>query len=82
MNIKKLGAIDIGSNGVRLLISNVLEEPNEAPKFTKASLVREHGRGQRPLHRPLTCFSGPGDLEAYFHWHSDSVTGGRVKEEF
>ena len=40
MNIKKLGAIDIGSNGVRLLISNVLEEPNEAPKFTKASLVR------------------------------------------
>lgn len=40
MDIKKIAAIDIGSNGVRLLISNVLEEPNEAPKFTKASLVR------------------------------------------
>lgn len=40
MNIQKLGAIDIGSNGVRLLISNVLEEQGEAPKFTKASLVR------------------------------------------
>ena len=40
MDIKKIAAIDIGSNGVRLLISNVLEEPNEALKFTKASLVR------------------------------------------
>jgi ethanolamine utilisation protein eutA len=40
MNIQKLGAIDIGSNGVRLLISNVLEETGEKPKFTKASLVR------------------------------------------
>ena len=40
MDIKKIAAIDIGSNGVRLLISNVLEEPNEAPKFTKESLVR------------------------------------------
>lgn len=40
MNIQKLGAIDIGSNGVRLLISNVLEEAGQAPKFTKASLVR------------------------------------------
>lgn len=40
MDIKKLAAIDIGSNGVRLLISNVLEEAGENPKFTKASLVR------------------------------------------
>lgn len=40
MNIKKLGAIDIGSNGVRLLIANVLEESGKAPQFTKASLVR------------------------------------------
>ena len=40
MNIKKLAAIDIGSNGVRLLISNVLEESGKAPQFTKASLVR------------------------------------------
>jgi ethanolamine utilisation protein eutA len=40
MEIKKLGAIDIGSNGVRLLISNVLETEGEPAKFTKASLVR------------------------------------------
>ena len=40
MKIKKLGAIDIGSNGVRLLISNVLESENQPPLFRKSSLVR------------------------------------------
>jgi ethanolamine utilisation protein eutA len=40
MKIRKFGGIDIGSNGVRLLISNVLEEENRSPIFSKASLVR------------------------------------------
>ncbi|MFK8284069.1 Ppx/GppA phosphatase family protein [Capnocytophaga canis] len=40
MNIRKLGAIDIGSNGVRLLIMNVLEAEYEQPLFRKNSLVR------------------------------------------
>lgn len=40
MKIRKLGAIDIGSNGVRLLISNVLEEEGKPPIFSKSSLVR------------------------------------------
>ncbi|MDO4881290.1 MAG: ethanolamine ammonia-lyase reactivating factor EutA [Capnocytophaga sp.] len=40
MNIRKFGGIDIGSNGVRLLIANVLEEENKVPIFSKASLVR------------------------------------------
>ncbi len=40
MIIKKYAAIDIGSNAVRLLISNVIEEENKPPKFKKSSLVR------------------------------------------
>lgn len=40
MKIRKLAGIDIGSNGVRLLISNVLEEEGEPPIFAKSSLVR------------------------------------------
>ena len=40
MKIRKLAAIDIGSNGVRLLISNVLEVNGEDPIFSKSSLVR------------------------------------------
>ncbi len=40
MKIRKFGGIDIGSNGVRLLISNVLEQENCTPIFSKASLVR------------------------------------------
>ncbi|QHI36000.1 Exopolyphosphatase [Kordia antarctica] len=40
MKIRKFAAIDIGSNAVRLLIANVIEEENRDPKFKKSSLVR------------------------------------------
>ncbi len=40
MKIKKYAAIDIGSNAVRLLIANVIEEKNKDPKFKKSALVR------------------------------------------
>ena len=39
MEIKKFAAIDIGSNSVRLLISNVLQN-GEGPIFKKSSLIR------------------------------------------
>ncbi len=40
MKIKKYAAIDIGSNAIRLLVSNVIEEKEKEPKFKKSSLVR------------------------------------------
>lgn len=38
--LKKYAAIDIGSNAVRLLISNIIEEKGKPTRFKKSSLVR------------------------------------------
>lgn len=40
MKIKKFGAVDIGSNAIRLLIANVIEEEGKKTLFKKSSLVR------------------------------------------
>ncbi|MEN8187194.1 MAG: exopolyphosphatase [Bacteroidota bacterium] len=40
MKLHKYAAIDIGSNGVRLLISNVIEFKKKETQFKKSSLVR------------------------------------------
>lgn len=40
LTIKKYAAIDIGSNAVRLLISNVIEQKEKPTLFRKSSLIR------------------------------------------
>lgn len=40
MEIKKYGAVDIGSNAIRLLVANVISEENKETQFKKSSLVR------------------------------------------
>ena len=40
LEIKKFAAIDIGSNAIRLLISNVIISKDREPQFKKSSLVR------------------------------------------
>lgn len=40
MNIKKYAAIDIGSNAMRLLITNIVEQKDKETQFNKSALVR------------------------------------------
>jgi exopolyphosphatase/guanosine-5'-triphosphate,3'-diphosphate pyrophosphatase len=40
INIKKYAAIDIGSNAMRLLVANIVEQEGKETQFTKSSLVR------------------------------------------
>ena len=40
LKIQKFAAIDIGSNAVRLLISNIIEKSGKPTVFKKNSLVR------------------------------------------
>ncbi len=40
LNIEKYGAIDIGSNAIRLLIVTIIEKENKPTQFKKTSLVR------------------------------------------
>ena len=38
--IRKYAAIDIGSNAMRLLITNIVEQEGKEPQFNKSSLIR------------------------------------------
>lgn len=40
INIKRYAAIDIGSNAMRLLVTNIVEQEGKEPQFNKSSLVR------------------------------------------
>lgn len=40
LHIEKYGAVDIGSNAIRLLVVTVIEQEGSAPLFKKTSLVR------------------------------------------
>src|SRR5690606_15611362 len=40
INIKKYAAIDIGSNAMRLLVANIVEQKGKTTQFSKSSLVR------------------------------------------
>lgn len=40
IKIKKYAAIDIGSNAMRLLVVNIVEQEGKEPQFNKSSLVR------------------------------------------
>jgi exopolyphosphatase/guanosine-5'-triphosphate,3'-diphosphate pyrophosphatase len=49
IKIKKYAAIDIGSNAMRLLIVNIVEQEGKEPQFNKSSLVRLSRLGQDAL---------------------------------
>jgi len=40
INIKKYAAIDIGSNAMRLLVTNIVEQEGKEAQFNKSSLIR------------------------------------------
>ena len=40
MKVRKFSAIDIGSNAIRLLTHNIIEEKNKKAQFRKSSLIR------------------------------------------
>ena len=40
IKIKKYAAIDIGSNAMRLLVTNIVEQEGKEPQFNKSALVR------------------------------------------
>jgi exopolyphosphatase/guanosine-5'-triphosphate,3'-diphosphate pyrophosphatase len=40
ISIKKYAAIDIGSNAMRLLIMNIIEQPDRETQFNKSALIR------------------------------------------
>lgn len=40
IELKKYAAIDIGSNAMRLLVANIVEEPGKPTQFNKSALVR------------------------------------------
>jgi len=40
MKVKKLAAIDIGSNAIRILISNIVQVEGEHPVFMKSEMIR------------------------------------------
>lgn len=40
IKIKKYAAIDIGSNAMRLLVTNIIEQEGKDPQFNKSALVR------------------------------------------
>lgn len=54
LEIKKYGAIDIGSNAIRLLVANVIVSEEKEPQFKKSSLVRV------PIRLGADAFTGDG----------------------
>ena len=40
INIRKYAAIDIGSNAMRLLVANIVEQEGKETQFNKSALVR------------------------------------------